>query len=234
MTHVDDEDLETSSRQASAGAETRCPQCFGTVAPHSDDLVLLTQLRAGSEDAFTELVRVNTGRLLAVARRILRQEQEAQDALQEAFVCAFKALSGFEGKCRISTWLHRITVNACLMRLRHRERKPEQSIDDLLPTFRTDGHTVEQFQRWDDSVLTRLEKEATRAFVRSCIDRLPETYRIALLLRDIEEMDCGEAAAHLGITPNALKIRVNRARQALRTLLDPHFGRVKARLFTAD
>jgi RNA polymerase sigma-70 factor (ECF subfamily) len=183
--------------------------------------VLLTRLRAGSEDAFTDLVRMNTGRLLAVARRMLRQEQEAQDAVQEAFICAFRALSGFEGQCRLSTWLHRITVNACLMRLRRTQRKPEQSIDDLLPTFRTDGHTVEQFRHWDDSALTRLEKHEMRALVRSCIDRLPETYRTALLLRDIEEMDSDEAAALLGITPNALKIRVHRARQALRTLLDP-------------
>jgi RNA polymerase sigma-70 factor (ECF subfamily) len=194
---------------------------FETVAPPSEDLALLTRLRAGSDDAFTDLVRANTGRLLAVARRILRQEQEAQDALQEAFICAFKALSGFEGKCRISTWLHRITVNACLMRLRHRERKPELSIDDLLPAYRADGHTTTQFQRWDDSALTRLEKNEMRSLVRSSIDQLPETYRTALLLRDIEELDSDEAAALLGITPNALKIRVHRARQALRTLLDP-------------
>jgi RNA polymerase sigma-70 factor, ECF subfamily len=193
-----------------------------TVAPPADDLVLLTQLRSGDHDAFADLVLANTGRLLAVARRILRQDQEAQDAVQEAFVCAFKALGGFEGQCRLSTWLHRITVNACLMRLRRRERKPEESIDDLLPAYRADGHTVEQFQRWDDSALARLEKEEMRTLVRTCIDRLPETYRTALLLRDIEEMDSDDAAALLGITPNALKIRVHRARQALRTLLDPH------------
>jgi RNA polymerase sigma-70 factor (ECF subfamily) len=195
---------------------------FETVAPPSDDLVLLTQLRAGSEDAFTDLVRANTGRLLAVARRILRQDQEAQDAVQEAFVCAFKALPGFAGECRISTWLHRITVNACLMRLRRRVRRPEESIEDLLPAYHADGHTVEQFQPWDDSALARLEKNEMRSLVRSSIDRLPETYRTALLLRDIEEMDSDEAAALLGITPNALKIRVHRGRQALRTLLEPH------------
>ncbi|MGA7992451.1 MAG: sigma-70 family RNA polymerase sigma factor [Thermoanaerobaculia bacterium] len=193
-----------------------------TVAPPSEELALLTRLRAGNDDAFTDLVRANTGRLLAVARRMLRQDQEAQDAVQEAFVCAFKALGSFEGQCRLSTWLHRIAVNACLMRLRRRERKPEESIDDLLPAYEADGHTVEQFRPWDESALARLERDETRALVRSCIDRLPETYRTALLLRDIEEMDSDDAAALLGITPNALKIRVHRGRQALRTLLDPH------------
>lgn len=196
-----------------------------TVAPPAEDVALLARLREGSEDAFTDLVRANTGRLLAVARRMLRQEQEAQDAVQEAFVCAFKALGSFEGHCRISTWLHRIAVNACLMRLRRRERKPEESIDDFLPAYEADGHTVEKFRPWD-SALDRLERQETRAFVRAAIDRLPETYRTALLLRDIEEMDSEEASALLGITPNALKIRVHRARQALRTLLDPHFGRI--------
>jgi RNA polymerase sigma-70 factor (ECF subfamily) len=195
-----------------------------TVAPPTEDLALLTQLRAGDDDAFTDLVRANTGRLLAVARRMLRQEQEAQDAVQEAFVCAFKALGSFEGHCRLSTWLHRIAVNACLMRLRRRERKPEESIDTFLPAYQADGHTVEQFEKWDDSALSRLEREETRALVRRAIDRLPETYRTALLLRDIEELDSDEAAELLGITPNALKIRVHRARQALRTLLQPHFG----------
>jgi RNA polymerase sigma-70 factor (ECF subfamily) len=197
-----------------------------TVAPPAEDLAQLARLRAGDEDAFTDLVRANTGRLLAVARRMLRQDQEAQDAVQEAFVCAFKALANFEGQCRISTWLHRIVVNACLMRLRRNERKPEESIDDFLPAYQADGHTVERYQLWDDSALARLEKEEMRTLVRSCIDRLPGTYRTALLLRDIEEMDSDEAAALLGITPNALKIRVHRARQALRTLLDPHVGRM--------
>ena len=196
-----------------------------TVAPPAEDAALLVRLREGSDDAFTDLVRANTGRLLAVARRMLRQEQEAQDAVQEGFVCAFKALGSFEGHCRISTWLHRIVVNACLMRIRRRERKPEESIDDFLPAYEADGHTVEKFQPWGNSAIERLEKQETHALVRASIDRLPETYRTALLLRVIEEMDSEEAAAVLGITPNALKIRVHRARQALRTLLDPHFGR---------
>ncbi len=195
-----------------------------TVAAPAEDAALLERLRAGDEEAFAVFVRANTGRLLAVARRMLRHDADAQDAVQEAFVCAFRSLGSFEGSCRLSTWLHRIAVNACLMRLRRRERKPETPIDDLLPAYEADGHTVEKFRPWDESALERLERDETRGLVRAAIDRLPETYRTALLLRDIEEMDTDETAALLGITPNALKIRVHRARQALRTLLDPHFG----------
>lgn len=197
-----------------------------TVAAPAEDAALLARLRRGDDDAFADLVRENTGRLLAVARRMLRQEQDAQDAVQEAFVCAFKALASFEGQSRVSTWLHRIAVNACLMRLRRRERRPEESIEDLLPTYEPDGHTSESFVPWEDSALARLERDETRNLVRAAIDRLPESYRTALLLRDIEETDSDEAALLLGITPNALKIRVHRARQALRTLLDPSVARL--------
>jgi RNA polymerase sigma-70 factor (ECF subfamily) len=200
-----------------------------TVAPPSD-AALLEGLRAGDEDAFTDFVRANTGRLLAVARRLLRQEQEAQDAVQETFLSAFKALPSFEGHCRLSTWLHRIAVNACLMRLRRRDRRREEPIDDLLPAYEPDGHTVETFRPWEDSPLARLERDEARALARAAIGRLPETYRTALLLRDIEELDSEEASRLLGITPNALKIRVHRARQALRTLLDPHLAGRSARV----
>ena len=199
------------------------------VTAPAEGLAFLERLRARDDDAFADLVRQNTRRLLAVARRMLRHEQEAQDAVQEAFVSAFRALPSFGGQCLLSTWLHRITVNACLMRLRRRERRPEEPLDVHLPAYEADGRTVETFRPWDDSALAVLERDETRAIVRAAIDRLPESYRTALLLRDIEEMGSADAARLLGITPNALKIRVHRARQALRTLLDPHVARPAAR-----
>src|SRR4249920_2096939 len=96
---------------------------------------LLAGLRRGDNAAFATLVRDNTGRLLAVARRILRNPDDAGDAVQEAFMQAFRAIDRFEGESRISTWLHRITVNACLLRLRHAKRHPEASIEEMLPQF---------------------------------------------------------------------------------------------------
>jgi RNA polymerase sigma-70 factor (ECF subfamily) len=193
-------------------------------APVSEETTLLLGLRLGDERAFEELVRTQSPRLLALARRMLRCEEEAQDALQETFLSAFRALDGFEGGCRLSTWLHRIAINACLMRLRSRARKPEESIEDLLPRFQQNGHPVSFFEEWAEGADEVLERKETRLLVREAIDRLPESYRTALLLRDIEDLDNQEAAELVGITPNAMKIRVHRARQALRTLLEPHFS----------
>jgi len=181
------------------------------------DADFVARLQAGDSGAFEALVRRESGPLLRVARRFLRSEEDARDALQDAFVAAFKSIGRFASNSRLSTWLHRILINACLMRLRAQRRHPEEDIEAYLPRFLEDGHQVEPSLPWtepDDFML--------RDLVRSSIDRLPEQYRIVLLLRDIEEMTTEEVAAALGITANAVKIRLHRARQALRTLLDPH------------
>ncbi|MBX7185367.1 MAG: sigma-70 family RNA polymerase sigma factor, partial [Vicinamibacteria bacterium] len=106
----------------------------------SQDAELLKALREGREEAFETLVRLHTGRMLSVCRRILRNDEEARDAVQEAFVSAFRGLATFEGTSLLGTWLHRIAVNASLMRLRSRKRRPEESIEELLPAFKDDGH----------------------------------------------------------------------------------------------
>lgn len=189
----------------------------------AEEAELLAALRAGDGAAYERLVTAYGGRLLAVARRILRNEEDARDALQEAYVQAFRALPRFEGSSRISTWLHRIVVNAALMKIRSKRARPEESIEPLLPTFQEDGHSTVEYRTWEGGADERLERSETRRLVRACIDRLPATYRTVLVLRDIEELETAEVAAQLGITPNAVKIRLHRARQALRQLLDPHF-----------
>jgi RNA polymerase sigma-70 factor (ECF subfamily) len=192
-----------------------------------DEVALLARLRAGDQAAYETLVRAYSGRLLAITRRLLRIEEDARDAVQDAFLSAFRALPTFEEGSLLSTWLHRIAVNAALMKLRTRRRKPEDSIEDLLPNYledghREDGHRGNPTKSWKEPGAL-LERQETRTLVRECIERLPESYRTVLLLRDIEELDTEEAARLLGISPNAVKIRLHRARQALRTLLDPHF-----------
>lgn len=160
--------------------------------------------------------------MLAVARRLVRDEEDARDAVQEAFVSAFRSLDRFEGGSRLATWLHRIVVNCCLMRLRSRQRRPEEAIEDLLPKFLEDGHQAPPSMAWSEPVEELIHRKEICALVRASIDRLPESYRTVLVLRDIEELSTVDAAALLGVTENALKIRLHRARQALRTLLDPH------------
>lgn len=191
--------------------------------PPVQEAELLEALREGREEAFETLVRTHSGRMLSVCRRILRNDEEAKDAVQEAFVSAFRGLSSFEGTSLLGTWLHRIAVNASLMRLRSRKRRPEQSIDELLPAFKEDGHARVEPQDWSPSALQLVESRETREFVRGCIDRLPDLYRVVLLLRDIEEMDTSQAAEVLGVSEGVVKVRLHRARHALRRLLGERF-----------
>jgi RNA polymerase sigma-70 factor (ECF subfamily) len=190
----------------------------------SDDSRLLSRLRGGDEAAYRELVRENAGRMLAVARRMLRCESDAEDAVQEAFAQAHRALPRFEGQALLSTWLHRIVVNACLMRLRKQRRRRETSIEELLPSFAEDGHREDAGDPWPRDALAELEAHEVRAAVRKAIDCLPERHRCVLVLRDIEGLSSEEVAEQLGIRADAVKMRLHRARQALRSLLDPQLA----------
>ena len=139
----------------------------------SEEALLLAELRAGNEAAFERLLREYGGRMLAVARRLVRNEEDARDAVQEAFVSAFRALERFEGTSRIATWLHRIVVNCCLMKLRGRQRRPEEAIEDLLPKFYEDGHQVPASVDWSEPVDSLLHRQEICALVRQCIDGCP-------------------------------------------------------------
>jgi RNA polymerase sigma-70 factor (ECF subfamily) len=188
-----------------------------------EETVLVAGLRAGAEWAYEAMIRQYGGRLLSVARRFVRNEEDARDVLQSAYLSAFRAMDCFEGDAQLSTWLHRIVVNTALMRLRSQKRKPEESIEDLLPAFQSDGHHVEQFSDWSTPADELIERHEARRAVRRCIARLPERYRSVLLLRDIEERSTQEAADLLDMTPTAVKVRLHRARQALSALLRQEF-----------
>ena len=187
-----------------------------------DDGELLRRLRAGEDGAFEELVRSQGGRMLAVARRFLPVEEDARDAVQDAFLSAFRSLDGFQGGAKLSTWLHRIVVNASLMKLRTRRRKPEQSIEELLPGFQDDGHMEKLPAPWRSEGPDAAERAELRELLQEQIQSLPDGYRDVLLLRDIEGLDTEETARLLEISPGAVKTRLHRARQALRGLLEPH------------
>src|SRR5262245_25950059 len=189
-----------------------------------DETILLERLRQGDEAAYELMIRTYGGRMLAVARGLLRNEEDARDVVQSAYVSAFRGLPAFKGTSQLATWLHRIVVNGALMKLRTRRRKPEDSIEALLPTFVEDGHHTESFAGWAAQADRLLEDKQTRQAVRAAIAELPETHRAVLTLRDIEELTTEEAAAELGITTNAVKIRLHRARQALATVLRRRIG----------
>jgi RNA polymerase sigma-70 factor (ECF subfamily) len=181
------------------------------------------RLRGGDEEAYETFFRTYSGRMLAVARRILGDDEDCADAVQEAFVSAFQAIDEFKQTATLSTWLHRIVVNACLMKLRSRGRQRTVSIDELLPAFDESGHHARPIVPWSNQALYRLAQSETQTQVRACIDMLPDDYRSVLLLRDIEELSTETTAELLGISIPAVKTRLHRARQALRSLLEPYF-----------
>lgn len=181
-------------------------------------------MQAGDSAALEAVVREFGGRMLAVARRFLPDENDAMDAVQDGFLSACKSINRFEGGSRLETWLHRIVVNAALMKLRSRRRSKERQIDDLLPS--KDSHTpygeVQPWRSTETGGLDELRAAEMRRVVHEKIEELPEAYRTVIVLRDIEGLDTAETALLLGDTENAIKTRLHRARLALRTLLDPY------------
>jgi len=185
-----------------------------------EEAVLLAGLQAGDGRACEAFVRAETPKALATAKRLLRGDADAEDAVQEAFLSFFRSLGSFKGDARLATWFYRIVINACLMRRRSQGRRREVSVEELLPHFYPDGHRIDPRRAWQATTEDLVASEEIRHLVRERINQLPEDYRHVLLLRDIAELDTAEAAAALGDSPGAVKTRLHRARQALRTLLE--------------
>ena len=177
---------------------------------------LLLRLRAGEDEAYVELLRTHGGHLLAVARRLVRNEEDARDCVQDALLSAFRSIDRFEGRAKLGTWLHRIVVNACLMRLRASKRRPEELVDPQLPEFDKHGFRIGPSEVAAATTDELLERNEVRDRVRKAIDGLPENYRTVLVLRDIEELSTAETAEALGMTPGAVKVRLHRARLELK------------------
>ena len=211
--------MTTCGNLADGAAQPKCADDQSHSA--TKDKSLLTRLRAGDEAACEAFVRQHAGHMLAVARRFLRTEEDSADAVQDAFLSAFRSLNRFESKSLLGSWLHRIVVNVCLMKMRLQSPCRKVSIEDVLPTFDETGHHSRPVRCWEDKILARLSQAETSAQVRACIDRLPDSYREVLLLRDLEELDTEQVAEQLGIHPGAVKTRLHRARQSLRALLEP-------------
>jgi RNA polymerase sigma-70 factor (ECF subfamily) len=204
------------ARKAGARREIAAPASAIEVAA---DAGLLRRLHAGDEKAYEELVRSNEGRMLAVARCHLSNEEDARDIVQEAFLLAFRALPQFKSRCRLSTWLHRIVVNAALVKLRSRRRHPEEWIEESLPQFYTECHSLSDMPP-ADLADAAIEQAELRQLVRRCVARLPGLAQRVVILRDIEELSTEETCEIVGLSQGALRSRLCRARQALETVLE--------------
>jgi RNA polymerase sigma-70 factor (ECF subfamily) len=186
---------------------------------------LLEGLRRGDPAAYRLLVELNSASVYNVALKLLGDEQEAEDVLQETFMSAFQAIDSFEARSKLSTWLYRIAYNASLMRLRKRKQMTAFSLDR--PSLDEDGTEVSasrQLVDWstvpDDELLTaEAREEMDRA-----IAELPESLRSTFVLRDIQGLSGAETAEVLGITIQAVKTRLHRARLRLRDRLSDYFS----------
>jgi RNA polymerase sigma-70 factor (ECF subfamily) len=190
----------------------------------TDEAELLEALLAGNPAAYRQLVELNSANVYSVALKLLGDEQEAEDVLQETFLSAFEAIDRFEGRSKLSTWLYRIAYNASLMRLRKRGQMTTFSLDRPLgaedvPEEAVSHHLVDWSAVPDDQLLTA---EARQEMDRA-IAELPEPLRSAFVLRDIQGLSGAEAAEILGITVQAVKNRLHRARLRLRDRLSGYF-----------
>jgi RNA polymerase sigma-70 factor (ECF subfamily) len=185
-----------------------------------DDDALLRRIRAGDRDAFTDLMRRYNRRLYRVARSILRDDAEAEDALQDAYLQAYRALPDFRGESALGTWLTRIVVNAALMRQRKTGRLAEvielgadYDVEAAAPHAPDDSlGDVEQ----PDLAAFRGQ---TRRLIETGIDKLPAAFRTVFVLRAVEELTVEETAATLDIPAATVRTRYFRARAMLREAL---------------
>jgi RNA polymerase sigma-70 factor (ECF subfamily) len=187
---------------------------------YPDEAELLTGLRRRDRFACTCLLKRFAPRLDRVAVQLMGSRDEADDVLQEAMIQACARIESFEGRSGLGSWLHRIVVNAALMRLRQRRAAPRSLDAPAAPDAAPLAEVVAGDPALDQHMLTReLSHELDQA-----IRQLPETLRTAVVLRDIEGLSTREAAEALQIGESALKVRLHRAHAALRQALQPYLA----------
>jgi len=183
-----------------------------------DDLEAL--VRNGSGAAFAAIMQRYSPRLFRMARAIVRDDAEAEDVLQEAYVRAYAGLGGFRGEAALGTWLTRIVLNEAMGRLRR--LRPTEELEAIDEALLSGDSRVIMFPGVNapgdpESAAARAE---IRRLLEGAIDDLPDAFRVVFVMRDIEEMSIDETAEHLGILPETVKTRLHRARRLLRTSLD--------------
>jgi RNA polymerase sigma-70 factor (ECF subfamily) len=187
------------------------------------DQALVEKIRSRDYHAFEDLVNRYESKVYRLAIRMLRNPQDAEDALQETFLQVYRGLNSFEGRSAFSTWLFRLATNVCLMKIRHRETEPSKLLpwEDYLPRHEEGEHP--QIVNWTDRPEEVLLSKESREKMLEALEKLPPEYRAVFILRDMEGFSNSEAGEALGITVAAVKSRLHRARLALRGMLAEYF-----------
>lgn len=184
------------------------------------DAVLVREAQAGDTRGFDELVRRYQDKVYRLAFKILRHEDDASEALQDAFLSAFRGLKNFKAESTFSTWLYRITTNASLMK--YRKRRDHHISLEQSQSSNEDSETM-QLPDWTQQPVKDLLDAETREVMDEGIQRLPEELRTVFVLRDVQDLSNAEVAEILELSVAAVKSRLHRARRALRDRLDRYF-----------
>ncbi len=182
-----------------------------------DDVELVAQAKRGDERAFRTIMERHNRRLYRVARTLLRDDAEAEEVVQEAYLRAFAALSSFRGEASLATWLTRITLNEALGR--KRRQRPTVSLDTVDAMQESNAQIIRFPNMSSDPERSTAQREIQK-ILEASIDALPEAFRVVFVMREIEEMSIEETAGFLGIRPETVKTRLYRARRLLRESLD--------------
>lgn len=183
----------------------------------SADLAIIKRIEEGSQVAFEELVGKYENKVYHLALRFTRNEEDAQEVLQDVFTTIHRKLHLFQGKSAFSSWMYRIVVNAAFMKLRKRRQAPTISVEDLSPNIRQSLFN-------DDSLVENhtdrfTQDQEIREILRNAIDKLPEQYRLVFVLRDVNGLSNQEASQILNLSIPAVKSRLHRSRIMLRKKL---------------
>jgi RNA polymerase sigma factor (sigma-70 family) len=189
-----------------------------TAQPAIDEADLARRTAAGDTAAFELLMRQHNGRLFRVARAILKSDEDAEDALQDAYLVAFRRIGEFRGDARLGTWLTRIVINQSLMRLRkHRRDRVVVSFSD--PRRDDEPSEMDPVDQQAEPPSTTTLRAEIRHILERRIDELPVAFRTVFIMRDVEDMSVDETAASLSIPPATVRTRLFRARTLLRESL---------------
>jgi RNA polymerase sigma-70 factor (ECF subfamily) len=180
---------------------------------------MIASILAGDARLFHELIRPYERRVFAMALSFLRNEADAEDVTQEAFLKAFRNLASFRGDAKFGTWLVSITLNEARSRIRRRDAVKIESLDE--PEDEQGQASPALLRDWKEIPSEALERKEIRLLLHKAVTALPLIYREVFQLRDIEQMSVSEAAAALGITISSVKVRLHRARMMLQKSLAP-------------
>jgi RNA polymerase sigma-70 factor (ECF subfamily) len=184
-----------------------------------DDNVLLEELRKGTPQAVEMLFDRFHGKIYSLAMSILKNESDAEEAAQDVFLTVVQKAHTFKGNSALYSWIYRICVNTCLMRLRGKRRGETVSIEDFMPVFTEDGMHASLIDDWSKEVERKALDKELGEVIKRFTGNLSEKYRVVFVLSDVEGLSNEETAQILGLTVPAVKSRLHRARLYLREQL---------------